>query len=81
MGYNSPFSSPATEFRLRHEDVACCKVYDLLRSKHQNLKMISGGFPISLAYPEIGSLTDRVFECDCCDIISLEVKYSVHAPT
>ena len=68
------FSSKATEWGCKHENVARESYIDLMKGKHQDFFVEEAGLFIHPQFPHLGATPDGILSCACCGVGVLEIK-------
>ena len=74
MHYNASFSTYATEWGLKHEQVAIDKYEETLKNKHTNFQVRKCGLFVNDQFPYLAASPDALVSCDCCGSGVVEVK-------
>ncbi|XP_044744099.1 uncharacterized protein LOC123306265, partial [Coccinella septempunctata] len=77
---NASFTSKATDWGLRHENVAVGEYQKQMEEKHEHFSVTDVGIFVSSKWPQLGASPDRLVRCECCLGGGLKVKcpYLLH---
>lgn len=72
--YSRAFTSAATEWGKRKEEIARKAFFHSMSRTHTNFSINECGLVLNEKYPEFGASPDGLTACDCCGTGSLEIK-------